>query len=129
MSMKLVRVTDQEELAENIPLESILFVSYLNKILAADRTAVTQLIDHAVPVDIEGIEAAFPNLVVRETLTTNGENKVAREQDRHFAAHLSGLGLISGFVNTNKYRVYAEFPNDEPPYGDITHFGWFRVED
>lgn len=127
--MKLVKVTDQEELAENISLEALQLVSYLNRILAADPAAVTQLIDHAVPVDISGIEAKFPHLVVREAVTSGDESQVAREQDRHPVAHLSGLGLISGFTNSERYRVYAEFPNDEPPYGNITHFGWFRVEE
>ncbi len=126
--MKLVKVTDQEELAENVSLEAILLVSYLNRLLAADPEAITKLIDHAVPVNFVAVETMFPHMVIREEVSS-GSEKVALEQDRHATAHLSGLGIISGFTNTARYRVYAEFPNDVPPYGNITHFGLFRVEE
>ena len=80
-------------------------VQYLNAISKVDPEAVAELVDHVVPVLADDVERAFPHLVLRDL--SNGPM-------------LSGLGLLGGFVNTDKYRLYAEFDDED---GSLIKFG------
>ncbi len=111
--MKFVTVTDAVEMEMNVPDLLKSMVKYLNTLVSCGPEMVTKLLDSEVPCDGGLLEAKLPHLIVRGTQE---------------APALSGLGILAGFVNTDRYRLFAKLENDTPPYGNIISFGIFRVE-
>lgn len=98
-----------------IPERMRTLVRYLNRLLECCPVAVTALVDHKRPIpreEMERLDQVFPYIVLR------GET--------HDDAEMSGLGLLSGFVNTDRYTLFASFENDNQAYGKILKFGVFK---
>ncbi len=92
-----------------------LVVDYLNELLAVDAGAVTRLLDQwEILVDGKAFEEALPQLVLRSV-------------GPHGVVALTGLGILTGFCNSENFRLFAEFQNDKKPHGNITRFGVFHV--
>lgn len=115
MIPRLTPISEEAWDDDHIPQRLVSLVRYLNKIVAIDAQALTALLDEAVSTHVEGFEKAFPHMVLR---------RVGREH-----ALISGLGLLSGFVNSGQYRIFASFKNDKEPHGPITGFGIFFVSE
>ncbi len=109
MNIKLITLTDEEVIKE-VPDTMLHLLVYLNGILKCDPESITKLIDYDVSSNnIKEIDEKCTNLILREN------NKI------------SVLGLIANFVNTSKYKIYAEFENDSMPFGNIIKFGAMKV--
>lgn len=112
--MKLIEVTDYRELVWQVPGSLKDLVNYLNSLLIADPVAITKLIHFQVPCDEEKIELRELYLITCGT----------KDQPQ-----LSVLNLLSGFVNTSKYRICASFADIDPTgyQGNILKFSVVKV--
>ena len=109
--MKLEKMTD-DEIYDEVPETMWQLMNYLNIALKYDPFGVTKLLDYDTEfVNLDKLKKEYTNIIARDNYI------------------LSVLGLLSGFVNTEKYRIYAEFENNERPYGKIIKFGAIRVTD
>lgn len=72
--------------------------TYLNKVNNIDPKAVLALVSWAAPAQAKELEAAFPHMVIH---------------DWSDQLLLSGLGLLGGFVNTERYRLSADFDDED----------------
>jgi hypothetical protein len=100
----------REDAWSKAPPRMVELVRFLNQIVGADPEAVTKLLDtYVASVNEDALDKVAPHAIVRE------------------GGFLSGLGLLSAYVNTADYRIFAAFENDDEPYGNITKFGIYEV--
>jgi hypothetical protein len=88
-------------------------VRMLNECLRLYPIAVSKVFTHEVPINKELADSDLSIICCQETPDS--------------PITMGALGFIAGIVNTEKYRIYREMPDDDPT--TIIAFGVYRVEE